>query len=106
MLVLEKGIDFEINKDDGSVKMVEKMDPDNYMLSEPNISYKPFWGICRPLNSWRANSPNPIQIYCAHFDMSFTRLFRFNQAVATIVTFVANGNLICFIICINEEIVS
>ena len=35
------------------------------MLSEPNISYKPFWGICRPLNSWRANSPNPIQIYCA-----------------------------------------
>ena len=37
------------------------------MLSEPNISYKPFWGICRPLNSWRANSPNPIQIYCAQF---------------------------------------
>ena len=35
------------------------------MLSEPNISYKPFWGICRPLKSWRANSPNPIQIYCA-----------------------------------------
>ena len=35
------------------------------MLSEPNLSYKPFWGICRPLNSWRANSPNPIQIYCA-----------------------------------------
>ena len=31
MLVLEKGIDFEINKDDGSVKMVEKMDPDNYI---------------------------------------------------------------------------
>ena len=29
MLVLEKGIDFEIGKDDGSVKMVEKMDPDN-----------------------------------------------------------------------------
>ena len=25
----EKGIDFEIDKDDGSVKMVEKMDPDN-----------------------------------------------------------------------------
>ena len=24
-----KGIDFEIDKDDGSVKMVEKMDPDN-----------------------------------------------------------------------------
>ena len=37
------------------------------MLSEPKISYKPFWGICRPLNSWRANSPNPIQIYCAIF---------------------------------------
>ena len=35
------------------------------MLSEPNISYKPFWGIYRPLKSWRANSPNPIQIYCA-----------------------------------------
>ena len=61
---LRKVIDFEIDKDDGSVKMVEKMDPDNYMLSEPNISYKPFWGICRPLISWRANSPNPIQIYC------------------------------------------
>ena len=38
------------------------------MLSEPNISYKPFWGICRPLNSWRANSPNPIQIYCAQLN--------------------------------------
>ena len=24
-----KGIDFEIDKDDGSVKMVEKKDPDN-----------------------------------------------------------------------------
>ena len=34
------------------------------MLSKPNLSYKPFWGICRPLISWRANSPNPIQIYC------------------------------------------
>ena len=29
MLVLEKGIDFEIDKDDGSIKMVEKMDSDN-----------------------------------------------------------------------------
>jgi hypothetical protein len=29
MLVLEKGIDFEIDKDDGSIKMVEKMDPDS-----------------------------------------------------------------------------
>ena len=42
------------------------------MLSEPNISYKPFWGICRPLNSWRANSPNPIQIYCAYILPAFT----------------------------------
>ena len=24
-----KGIDFEIDKDDGSIKMVEKMDPDS-----------------------------------------------------------------------------
>ena len=30
---LREGIDFEFNKDDGSVKMVEKKDPDNYMLS-------------------------------------------------------------------------
>ena len=44
------------------------------MLSEPNLSYKPFWGICRPLNSWRANSPNPIQICCA---MNNHRLFFF-----------------------------
>ena len=73
MLVLEKGIDFEIDKDDGSVKMVEKMDPDNQMLSEPNISYKPFWGICRPLKSWRANSPNPIQIYCALISSRLTK---------------------------------
>ena len=42
------------------------------MLSEPKISYKPFWGICRPLNSWRANSPNPIQIYCATVSFTFT----------------------------------
>lgn len=39
---LREDIDFEFNKDDGSVKMVEKKDPDNYMLSEPNLSYKPF----------------------------------------------------------------
>ena len=38
---LREGIDFEFNKDDGSVKMVEKKDPDN-TLSEPNLSYKPF----------------------------------------------------------------
>ena len=29
MLVLKKGIDFEIDKDDINVKMVEKKDPDN-----------------------------------------------------------------------------
>lgn len=39
---LRESIDFEFNKDDGSVKMVEKKDPDNYTLSEPNLSYKPF----------------------------------------------------------------
>ena len=44
------------------------------MLSEPNISYKPFWGICRPLNSWRANSPNPIQIYCADVNTAITQI--------------------------------
>lgn len=48
------------------------------MLSEPNISYKPFWGICRPLKSWRANSPNPIQIYCATIcDTRLTRTVRY-----------------------------
>ena len=52
------------------------------MLSEPNISYKPFWGICRPLNSWRANSPNPIQIYCAKF--SEFGITKFNLVVFTI----------------------
>ena len=61
---LREGIDLEFNKDDGSVKMVEKKTRTTKMLFEPNISYKPFWGICRPLKSWRANSPNPIQIYC------------------------------------------
>ena len=39
---LREGIDFEFNKDDGSVKMFEKKHPDKYMLSEPNLSYKPF----------------------------------------------------------------
>ena len=66
MLILEKGIDFEINKNDGSIKIIEKKTRTTKMLSEPNISYKPFWGICRPLKSWRANSPNLIQIYCAN----------------------------------------
>ena len=60
---LRKGIGFEIDKDVGSIKMVKK-GSDNKMLSKPNLDYKPFWGICRPLISWRANSPNPIQIYC------------------------------------------
>lgn len=37
MLDLEKGIDFEIDKDDGNVKMVEKKDPDNLKVSfSPN----------------------------------------------------------------------
>ena len=54
------------------------------MLSEPNISYKPFWGICRPLKSWRANSPNPIQIYCAKKDDNLVAIldidsFEFNN---------------------------
>ena len=29
MLILEKGIDFEIDKNDGSIKIIEKKDPDN-----------------------------------------------------------------------------
>ena len=49
------------------------------MLSEPNISYKPFWGICRPLNSWRTNSPNPIQIYCAEIIVVLRRNVRHEQ---------------------------
>jgi hypothetical protein len=51
ILVLEKGIDFEIGMDGGSVKMVEKRTRTTKMLSEPNLSYKPFWGIYLPLNS-------------------------------------------------------
>ena len=35
MLILEKGIDFEINKNDGSVKIVEKMDPDKKYCPSP-----------------------------------------------------------------------
>ena len=50
------------------------------MLSEPNISYKPFWGICRPLKSWRANSPNPIQIYCAPLNQEWTIIVSSNSS--------------------------
>ena len=59
MLVLKKGIDFEIDKDDINVKMVEKKEPDNQikMLSEPNISYKPFWG----------NMPPPLKLLESKF---------------------------------------
>ena len=42
MLILEKGIDFEINKNDGSIKIIEKKTRTTKMLFEPNISYKPF----------------------------------------------------------------
>ena len=67
MLVLEKGIDFEIDKDDSSIKMVEKKDPDNQIKCCPSlISAINRFGVYAPLNSWRANSPNPIQIYCAN----------------------------------------
>ena len=54
------------------------------MLPEPKISYKPFWGICRPLNSWRANSPNPIQIYCANkkwYDFALEKLSEFDVEI-------------------------
>ena len=55
------------------------------MLSEPNISYKPFWGICRPLNSWRANSPNPIQIYCAKInEPDIIQLIKMNPKITQI----------------------
>ena len=39
---LREGIDFGFNKDDGSVKMVEKKEPDNYMLSERVTNFN--WG--------------------------------------------------------------
>ena len=65
MLVLEKGIDFRSTRMTEALKWLKKRTRTTKMLSEPNLSYKPFWGIYRPLNSWRANSPNPIQIYCA-----------------------------------------
>jgi len=55
------------------------------MLSEPNISYKPFWGICRPLDSWRANSPNPIQIYCAKInEPDIIQLIKMNPKITQI----------------------
>ena len=55
------------------------------MLSEPSISYKPFWGICRPLNSWRANSPNPIQIYCAKInEPDIIQLIKMNPKITQI----------------------
>ena len=56
------------------------------MLSEPNISYKPFWGICRPLNSWRANSPNPIQIYCAK--KKSTEVLSFIERIDKVISYV------------------
>ena len=44
MLDLEKGIDFEIDKDDGNVKMVEKKDPDNLKVSfSPNHFNRKGW---------------------------------------------------------------
>ena len=50
MLVLEKGIDFEIDKNDGSVKMVEKKDPDNQIecCPSPILAINRFGVICRP----------------------------------------------------------
>ena len=44
---LREGIDFGFNKDDGSVKMVEKKDLDNYMLSGvTNFNWGHyFWGL-------------------------------------------------------------
>ena len=71
MLIFKKGIDFEIDKDNGSIKIVEKKELGQLNVARAKISYKPFWGICRPLNSWRANSPNPIQIYCAKLSSHF-----------------------------------
>ena len=62
------------------------------MLPEPKISYKPFWGICRPLNSWRANSPNPIQIYCAYNKHSLAVYEKFGfQWIDSVQTDIGNG---------------
>lgn len=50
MLVLKKGIDFEIDKDDINVKMVEKKDPDNQIkcCPSPILAINRFGVICRP----------------------------------------------------------
>lgn len=59
MIILEKASILKSTRMTEALKWLKKKDPNNKMLSEPNISYKTFWGICRPLKSWRANSPNP-----------------------------------------------
>ena len=51
--VFRKSIDFEIVKNDKALIWFKK-EPE-----QPNISYKPFWVYAAPLNSWKADSPNP-----------------------------------------------
>ena len=51
--VFRKSIDFEIVKNDKALIWFKK-EPE-----QPNISYKPFWVYATPLNSWKADSPNP-----------------------------------------------
>lgn len=39
----------------------------------PKSALNRFEGICSSLNSWRANTPNSIQIYCALFSSRLTK---------------------------------
>ena len=64
---LRKGIDFEIDKDDRSIKMVEKRTRTTKCCPSLISATNRFRVYAAPLISWRANSPNPIQIYCAVF---------------------------------------
>ena len=61
---LRKGIGFEIDKDVGSIKMAEKRARTTKCCPSLISATNRFRVYAAPLISWRANSPNPIQIYC------------------------------------------
>ena len=59
---LREGIGFEFNKDDGSIKMVEKKGPGQLTCCPSLISVTNCYKVyAAPLNSWRASSTTPTK---------------------------------------------
>ena len=73
MLVLEKASILNLTRMMEALKWLKKRTRTTKSCPSLKSALNRFGGICRSLNSWRANTPNSIQIYCALISSRFAR---------------------------------